>query len=212
MGLWFFVGEMLARRRVSVTSISALTHWFNYSFVSGVLLLSTCHSDEFVVKTNYKGEERPIPSIISYYNKAKTPVDLSDQKAAASTPHRKLHKWYQRLAIELLLNTAVINAFVIFKEQVPTRNEFTVPEYREKLADFLMGIKPTPAPRQASTNHQGQVHVLKKLAGNSKKMRRTCKLCYQKISTQVNANEARNKARKSKFSFDFLKLIAFSSF
>lgn len=90
--LWNLHGKMSAGRRVSATTTFRTNLLIQLLlFVLGVLLLSTCYSDEFDVKCNYKGEESPIPEIINYYKKAKTFVDLSDQKAAASTPHRKLH-------------------------------------------------------------------------------------------------------------------------
>ncbi|GBP12693.1 PiggyBac transposable element-derived protein 4 [Eumeta japonica] len=46
------------------------------------------------------------------YNKAKGAVDLSDQMTSYSSPLRKTVKWYKKLGMELILNTALVNAWV----------------------------------------------------------------------------------------------------
>ncbi|GBP71846.1 PiggyBac transposable element-derived protein 4 [Eumeta japonica] len=46
------------------------------------------------------------------YNKAKGAVDLSDQMTSYSSPLRKTVKWYKKLGIELILNTALVDAWV----------------------------------------------------------------------------------------------------
>lgn len=63
---------------------------------------------------------------------------------------------YQQLAIELLFNTAVENAVVIYKEQVSTSKKIHRPllGYREKLAYCLMGSIQTAAPRKANLAFQ----------------------------------------------------------
>lgn len=74
-----------------------------------VFLLSTKHSDRFK-KITKQGKEILKPQIVLHYNKAKGAVDLSDQMAAYSTPLRKSVKWYRKLAIDMLLNTAIVTA------------------------------------------------------------------------------------------------------
>ncbi|CAK1595465.1 unnamed protein product [Parnassius mnemosyne] len=70
-----------------------------------VYLLSTKHSIGFT-RTYKRDKEIIKPKIVKDYNSAKSAVDLSDQMIAYSTPLRKTVKWYRKLAVELLLNTA----------------------------------------------------------------------------------------------------------
>jgi hypothetical protein len=78
-----------------------------------VLLLSTKHSTKFVTTTNRRGHEKYKPEIVRDYNRTKSAIDLSDQMSAYSSPLRKTVKWYRKLAFELLLNTAVVNAMIL---------------------------------------------------------------------------------------------------
>lgn len=55
------------------------------------------------------------PSTILDYNKAKAYIDISDQLASYATTIRKGMKWYRKVAIELLTNTTVVNAFQVYK-------------------------------------------------------------------------------------------------
>lgn len=55
---------------------------------------------------------------------------------AYSSPLRTTMKWYKKLAIELLLNTCIVNSIVLFKRV--TRKSISIPDFRMKLAMYLM--------------------------------------------------------------------------
>jgi hypothetical protein len=74
------------------------------------MMLSTKHSDSQIEVQNRRGQANTKPEMIVAYNEGKSPVDLSDQMAAYQTPLRKSIKWYRKLAFEILLNTAMVNA------------------------------------------------------------------------------------------------------
>lgn len=80
-----------------------------------VLMLSTKHSTEFATTTK-KRKSITKPKVVLDYNKAKAAVDMSDQMTSYSSPLRKTVKWYKKLAIELILNTSVVNSFIMFRE------------------------------------------------------------------------------------------------
>lgn len=57
------------------------------------------------------------PVATEYYNKNKDPVDRSDAKTNKSI-FVKGRKWYRRLVDELLFNTAVVNAFELYRSTI----------------------------------------------------------------------------------------------
>ncbi|XP_046679185.1 piggyBac transposable element-derived protein 4-like [Homalodisca vitripennis] len=65
-------------------------------------------------KTNRNNEPIMKPSCVLAYNDAKKGVDVSDQMSSYYSPLRKTSKWYKKVALELLLGTCVVNAFVVF--------------------------------------------------------------------------------------------------
>jgi archaellin len=86
-----------------------------------VLLISTKHSDEMVtIKKSNK--EKTKPKMVVDYNLGKASVDLSDQMISYSSPLRKTVKWYRKLAVELLLNTCVLNSLVLYKLIIKKKN------------------------------------------------------------------------------------------
>lgn len=77
-----------------------------------VLMLSTKHSKEFS-KVTKKGK---VTRMVLAYNKTKSAVDMSDKMAAYSSPLGKTVKWYKKLEIELILNSAIVNTWVMYNE------------------------------------------------------------------------------------------------
>ena len=59
-----------------------------------------------------RATEKPIA--ILAYNKDKSGIDKSDQMALYATSLRKGVKWHRKLAIELLLGVAVVNAWTLY--------------------------------------------------------------------------------------------------
>ena len=66
--------------------------------------------------------------VVVDYKRGKCAVDLSDQMIAYSTPHRRTLKWYTKLALELLLNTSISNAMILYKQA--TKTKIKVPDFR----------------------------------------------------------------------------------
>ncbi len=77
-----------------------------------VLVLSTKHKDE-ITTVIQRGKEKEKPQIIVDYNKYKSFIDLSDQKKSYSSSIRRGIKLYRKLAIELLVDTAIVNVFIL---------------------------------------------------------------------------------------------------
>lgn len=99
-----------------------------------ILVLSTKHSSEMVNVECRTGRQMK-PQIIVDYNRQKSAVDLSDQLNAYNNPLRKSLKWYRKLAFELLLNTTVVNSYILYKNI--TKQKISITEFRKKLAVHL---------------------------------------------------------------------------
>lgn len=158
-----------------------------------VLMMSTKHTDTFC-KIKLKGKCVRKPKMVLEYNKCKASVDMSDQMTAYSTPLRKSVKWYKKLAIELILNTAVVNAMIMYKET--TNKAISMVEYRKKLVEYLTTTDTSETDHSTGTRPRRLKHELEKKPGAVKKTRRFCVLCYKNNSEIMPRIEAKNKTKK----------------
>lgn len=125
---FFSLGEMICRVSRSVS----VCKWRDKR---DVLFLTTKHRPAF--KATQRKEKFLIKSVaISEYNKAKTYIDVSDQVKTYGTATRRGVKWYRKVAIELLCNTAVVNAYILYMACVGRK--ITVTDFREELCVGLL--------------------------------------------------------------------------
>lgn len=166
-----------------------------------VLALSTCHTLEIVNtgKKNRKKEDIYKPSLIMDYNKGKSGIDLSDQLSSYSTPVRKSLRWYHKVATEILLGTAMVNAYVIYKSVQKSKKSIT--EFREKVCEALLQLSDAKDSHtlnindQNNTNHKltQTTHVDKR----NRKVRRRCIHCYEVLRRRgQNSKEAADSVKK----------------
>lgn len=156
-----------------------------------VLMLSTKHSNGFrtVLK---KGKAVRKPKMIFAYNMAKGSVDLSDQMNAYSSPLRKTIKWYKKLGIELILNTALMNSWVMFCENNKTK--MGIVEFRRQLVEDLTA--PEKETVEGFQRPRRLKHNLTKKEGPVRNTRRFCKQCYKTNVELHGSKVARNKTKK----------------
>ena len=171
-----------------------------------VLMLSTKHDLEIVAtgKKNKLNEDIMKPEIIISYNKAKQGIDISDQMASYFTPLRKTLRWYHKIAFEYLLNTAVINALIIYQE-IKGHN-VKIAQFRHDLIYSLANVDEAETRRLApaiSTRPvrppNVSVHRLEESMErnnrNRRKRKRCCK-CYEELKKSTNREEASKKAKR----------------
>lgn len=161
-----------------------------------VLMLSTKHTDTFT-RLNIKGKNVRKPTMVIDYNKCKASVDMSDQMTSYSTPLRKTVKWYRKLAIELLLNTSVVNALIMYKET--TKKNISIVDYRKRLVRYLTNSRNPEPERDYLRNElrpKRRKHELIKKTGPVQKTRRFCVACYKKNVEMFSRKDAKNKTRK----------------
>ncbi|KAH9634428.1 hypothetical protein HF086_008262 [Spodoptera exigua] len=123
---------------------------------------------------------------------AKGAVDLSDQLASYSTPLRKSVKWYKKLAINLLLNTTVINALILY--QSVTKKTIQIVDFRKEIVQqFCQTESEEYRLREVPKRLK---HQLSKKDGKSKSTRRLCSGCYKQNVILMGRQYARNKTKK----------------
>lgn len=159
-----------------------------------VLMLSTKHTDTFT-RVNVKGKNVSKPTMVLDYNRCKASVDMSDQMTAYSTPLRKTVKWYKKLAIELILNTAVVNAMIMYKET--TKKQVSIVEYRKQLVRYLTcSVRSETANLPNEIRPKRRKHELFKKTGPVRQTRRFCVSCYKRNVEIMSRKDAKNKTRK----------------
>ena len=183
---------LAARNRRGVTIL-------NWKDKRNVYMISTKHSLQMSEEKTRKGI-KVRPKMITYYNKSKKSTDLSDQMASYGSPLRKSIKWYRKLAFELLLNTALVNSYIIYKE---VKNvDISITKFRELIVCYL--IKPVDDQNENGSSEDSppstNIHKLEAVKQESKrlnyKLRRQCKSCYRKLSEKYGRKMAQNKSKK----------------
>ena len=152
-------------------------------------------------KKNQKGEEVMKHSSILDYNAAKIGVDKSDQMTCYNSVLRRSTKWYRKLAIELLLGTSIVNAWVIFDQFcLQRRRKLSILEFKKSVAmSLISGIskeKLNPGPDRSLISEKRIGHELIEADGPKSKTRERCRSCYEQIANAEGGKTARLKARR----------------
>jgi len=96
-----------------------------------VLMISTKHGNS-MNEVQMKRGKKIKPNVIIDYNRGKGLIDVSDQIGAYHTCLRKGVKWYRKVAFDIICNTAVVNAFSLYK--AVTNNNKSITQFREDIA------------------------------------------------------------------------------
>ena len=133
------------------------------------------------------------PDIILKYNKCKQGIDLSDQLASYFSPLRKTIRWFHKVAFELLLNTTVVNAYLLYNEEAVRRMQ--VAEFRENI---IMSLTQKRRDDQGEEPSEGTKHMLietDERTSDNRKKRGRCIACYSAIAAKEGPSIARKKAK-----------------
>ena len=172
----------------SPTGMLAIS-WFDSKRVN---LLSTMHRNpdmQVVGVVPREGKPDKIvkkPQIILDYNLGKTGVDVSDQNTAYYQTRRKCVKWYQTLFWHLV-DQAIVNAFLVWKNLCPTRAKASPLQFRKDLIGDWFGLDPQTArprlrmPLLAGGSLDYDDHISEK---GPAKVYRKCKWCSSAWKTR----------------------------
>ncbi|XP_060801122.1 piggyBac transposable element-derived protein 4-like [Amyelois transitella] len=156
-----------------------------------VYVLSTKHSIQFQ-DVNKRGKIVSKPKIVVDYNQAKGAVDLADQLAAYSTPLRKSLKWHKKLAINLLLNTRLVNTHILY--QKVTNKKIPISDFRKGIVEPF--CTQTHVQKIEDVRPKRLKHKLVKKEGKSSVVRRSRSQCYKNIVQSEGRKQAKNKVKK----------------
>ncbi|XP_054259986.1 piggyBac transposable element-derived protein 4-like [Macrosteles quadrilineatus] len=169
-----------------------------------VRIMSTKHTNVYEDTGKRSRNGTPIlkPQVVVHYHKAKMGIDLSDQMSSYSSAVRKSMRWYHKIAEEMLLGTAVVNAWLGYKEavgatgQAAKRHVYSITTFREKVAYALLGLRDEEIDpvRVTGHHHLTETAQFEGEGRNKRRVRRHCKICYQ----QAQNAGGRETARKSK--------------
>ncbi|XP_043505740.1 piggyBac transposable element-derived protein 3-like [Polistes fuscatus] len=160
--------------------------------VRDVRMLSTKHPPIMTSTTDSTHRGRPPkqkPLAVIAYNNGKNGIDRSDQMVSYATTIRKSIKWYQKLALHLLLGTSVVNAHIVY--QRVKNKKIGIRKFRELLvAEWL---SPENSTRTRNVSHKLEIRTNEQ----GKSVRRTCALCYQKRRQTAERQEAKKNVKKT---------------
>jgi len=131
-------GEVIARQN------NDGVHVLKWRDRRDVMVLSTKHGGNLVNtgKKNRKQEIIQKPEAVLYYNSIKQGIDVSDQMSSYHSPLRKSIRWFHKVAMEFLLGTAVVNAWLLYNEHCRSvgleSRQLQMAGFREFLAMSLL--------------------------------------------------------------------------
>lgn len=114
------------------------------------------------------------PTTVLYYNAGKSHIDVSDQLASYGTSARRGLKWYRKVMFELLTNTAVVNAYAIYKSTVLSPKDIVT--FREQLVSYLLE-------ERLDIGEDDNARVTHRLQTIENRPRGRCTSCYEHLST-----------------------------
>lgn len=161
-----------------------------------VLTLSTKHTGQMVTVPSRRNAEAEKPNVVADYNTCKAFIDLSDQIKAYSSALRKGIKWYIKIAVELLLGAAMVNAYILFK--AVTGQRMTITTFREEVASSLLNLPQECQNEHTATqqNSNKTKHMLEDVGTTN---RRRCCFCYSTISQEMGRSMAIKKAVQTRW-------------
>lgn len=146
-------------------------------------MISTKHTSE-VVEHVVRGKIVRKPKVVMDYNSGKTPIDLSDQMCSYSNPLRRSTKWYRKVALDGLLNIAVVNSMVLFNRI--TSSIISITNFRTSLVEQLI--------KKETVDVDTTLHTIKhqlEVVGKSR-----CYICYSIMSQSKGRNYAQSHSTK----------------
>ena len=144
-------------------------------------------------KKNRKGEEIKKPNVILKYNLCKQGIDLSDHLCSYFSPLRKTVRWYHKVAFQLLLNTAVVNAYLLHNK---TEDKLQIASFRKDIIMGLTNYRKADTGRDVNPERYLLVETEERTADNRKKDSLHLMLCQF-----GRKRRAKHRSKKSKTCF-----------
>lgn len=151
------------------------------------LMLSTKHTESVAKVPSKRNVKIEKPQAVIDYNQAFE--DLTDSSIGYSNCLKRGLKWYRKIAVELLLGSAMVNAFLLYKKIVG--NQLSITNFREEVAKSLIKSKSCSNPLDTKDRHF--------LLDLGTSCRRRCTECYKQMSQRHGRIYASKKTFRSKY-------------
>nr|XP_033200073.1 uncharacterized protein LOC117162310 [Bombus vancouverensis nearcticus] len=146
---------------------------------------------------------RDKPLAVTTYNNGKIGIDRSDQIVSYATTIRKSIKWYQKLALHLLLGRTIVNAHTVY--QIATNKKILIRQFREILVYEWSNVSSENTvcvfDKIVFDNHRKKTKKVTHHLGIRKNQEgkhiRMCTLCYKKKRQTVSREEARKNIKRT---------------
>lgn len=103
-----------------------------------VVILTTFHNTKKQLHLSQRTRQpRLLPKAFIDYDFCKCGVDKSDQMASYHSALRKTKRWELKLAVELLLNSAVVNTWCLLRK-MPSSMDISIKDVRKEISNCLM--------------------------------------------------------------------------
>ncbi|XGW33830.1 hypothetical protein V3C99_017916 [Haemonchus contortus] len=161
---------------------------------NGVLVLKWRDKrDLYVISTKHDATvgTSQKPEVVDDYNEMKGFVDLSDQMASYTPFVRRTMKWYKRIFFHLITQTAVVNAWKLYKDVV---KNIRLNDFKVEAVESLLNVDQS----YTSSHHSHFMrHVLKEVSKGPKGInRRRCAEFYAAMSKEQGAAMASKKTKR----------------
>ncbi|KAK3933254.1 PiggyBac transposable element-derived protein 4 [Frankliniella fusca] len=164
----------------------------NWKDRRNVLMISSIPQHDCTLHS-YSEEHISKPRCLLDYKMAKDGVDVNDWTVIYHKSLYRGFKWYRKLALDLICNVCVENAWVL-QPHGPQGRRLPITKFREEIALRLIqeGI---PVAHQLAPERS--MHTLIEINGTTSKDGRRCTVCYRAlISSGMLRKEAGIKAKK----------------
>ncbi|XP_045386989.1 piggyBac transposable element-derived protein 2-like isoform X2 [Lemur catta] len=154
-----------------------------------VLMLSTMHGEDTKAVETRKGVVEK-PHVIVDYNNSKAFIDLSDQLRAYSCSLRCGIKWFQKLAVELITGSALVNSIVLYR--AVSKKKIPITKFKEQVCLKLLQTDATP-PAVPSLPMPSVTCSLRNMGA----ARRRCTVCYERTQAEKGWEYAMKRCKQT---------------
>ena len=155
-------------------------------------------------KKNRKKEEVIKPAATLYYNQTKQGIDVSDQMISYHRCLRKSIRWFHKVAMDILLGVAVVNACSLMNERRAAANlkEVQITEYCVQLCEELLqfgqsSLVPASSESSSARHYLCTTTEKQSVKRPDRRLRKYCICCYQVLKEQHGREFARKKAKNN---------------
>nr|CAI5865505.1 unnamed protein product [Callosobruchus analis] len=110
--------------------------------------------------------------------------------ASYFSPLRKTVRWYHKAVFELLLNTAIVNSWIILNTL--KGKKISIKQFREETVKALLGVDD----QQDLKHEKHTLTQTEERTTDNRKKRNRCIGCYTKLQTQKGRSTAQKSTKK----------------